>query len=231
MRIFQITIIEKNGDRPTASLPIDSCVAAGYTGRNQQAVQAHINELQKLGVATPYAVPAMYWISPTRITDGEKIVVVGRQTSPEVEFFMAYDDTGQGYVTVASDHTDRALETVSVSKSKQVCDKVVGDVFWRLHDVENHWDDIEIASQVRKNGEWREYQKGSLGDIMHHEELLHRISAEKPAGKAPGIFSGTVPLIGGDPEYTTGCKIIMHDPQLGRKIIKEYQIITLPDRS
>lgn len=228
---FQIIIKEKSGDTATALLPIDGCVAAGYTGRNQQAVQTHIDELKQLGVATPYAVPAMYWISPARITADEKIVVVGEQTSPEVEFFMAFDDKGQGYVTVASDHTDRALETVSVSKSKQVCDKVLGDVFWRMHDVENHWDDIELWSQVRKNGEWREYQKGSLGDIMHHEELLHRVSAEKPAGKTPGIFSGTVPLIGGDPVYTSACKIVMHDPRLERTIIKEYQIITLPDRS
>lgn len=231
MRHFQITIKEQNGDRTTAPLSIDSCVAAGYTGRNQLAVQAHIEELKKLGVATPYAVPAMYWISPARITADEKIVVVGEQTSPEVEFFVAFDDRGQGYVTVASDHTDRALETVSVSKSKQVCDKVLGDTFWRLHDVKNHWDDITLFSQVEINGKWREYQKGSLGDIMHHEELLQRVRAEKPAGKAPAIFSGTVPLIGGDPEYTSACRIEMHDPRLERTIIKEYHIITLPDRS
>lgn len=224
-------IQEENGETTKTELIIDSCVAAGYTGRDQASVQAHIDELKKLGVATPYSVPAMYWISSARISNAEEIFVIGKETSPEVEFFIGCDEQGTAYVTVASDHTDRALETVSVSKSKQVCDKVLGDLFWRIGDIEDQWGDIKICSEVKKDGEWIEYQAGYLCDIMHYSVLRDRVREEKPAGKSPGIFSGTLPIIGGEPVYTSACRIIMRDPQLEREIVKEYQITTLPDRS
>lgn len=228
---YSAQVQEKGGETTNIDLVFDSCVAAGYTSRNQESVQAHIDELNKLGVATPYSVPAMYWISPARISSAEQIFVVGEETSLEVEFFFGCDEHGTAYITVASDHTDRALETVSVSKSKQVCDKILGDVFWRVDDIADHWDDIKICSMVQKDGAWIEYQAGCLGDIMHYSKLRDRILKEEPAGKSPGIFSGTLPIIGGELLYTTRGKIIIQDSQLEREIVKEYQITTLPDRS
>lgn len=228
---YDVKVEEKNGYLSDTQLVIDCCVAAGYTGRDQEAVRTHIEELQKLGVATPYSIPAMYWISPGRISNYEVIYVVGDQSSPEVEFFMAWDKSGNTYFTVASDHTDRGLEAVSVSKSKQVCDKVLGDVFWRLEDVDDQWSGIKICSKVYKDDTWHEYQCGTLGDIMHHTELTERVQKEISTGQNPAIFSGTLPVIGGEMIYTSRCEIIMHDPHMERKIVKEYQIINLPDRS
>lgn len=231
MFTFQSVVEQKNGEKQTIELQMDCCVAAGYTGRDQQSVQAHIDELQKLGVATPYDIPAMYWISPARITSHETIVVVGQETSPEVEFFLATDHNNKMYMTVASDHTDRELEAVSVGKSKQVCDKVVGDIFWDVDEVKDHWDSICLSSKVKKDGDWVPYQSGTLGAILPYQDLLDRVRSDAPAGDSPSLFSGTVPIIGGDVVYTSSCEISFKDPVLKREITKKYNIIILPDRS
>lgn len=231
MFTYSATVHPINKEKDVRLLTMDSCVAAGYTGRDQDSVQAHINELKELGIATPYGIPALYWISPARLTQHPQIQVVGEQTSPEVEFFLAADTEGIRYLTVASDHTDRELETVSVGKSKQVCDKIIGDVFWVVDDIADHWDSIHLSSRVMGAKEWIPYQKGTLGDILHFTDLLNLVTADSPAGDLPALLSGTLPVIGGEIIYTSACEITMADPVLNRSITKSYTIITLPDRS
>ncbi|MDR1622025.1 MAG: DUF2848 domain-containing protein, partial [Synergistaceae bacterium] len=114
---YEATVLRSDGQAERVFLTWDLCAAAGYAGRDQKAVKDHIAELAKLGVPAPYAVPAMYWIEPGRVFSLEKLFVVGEATSGEVEFFMARDEGGDLFMTLASDHTDRALETVSVSKA------------------------------------------------------------------------------------------------------------------
>jgi len=231
MFTFQASVEPHNSPGINRTLRMDSCVAAGYTGRDQASVKEHIEELKKLGVPTPYAIPALYWISPERLTQQDQIQVVGDQTSPEVEFFLAADSDGALHVTVASDHTDRELETVSVSKAKQVCDKVLGDVFWRVDDVADHWNRIEISSRVLHNGDWRPYQAGTLEQILHYTDLLQIVSDDDPGMNAPGLLSGTLPIIGGETLYTSACEITMTDPVLDRSIVKSYEIVVRTDRS
>lgn len=231
MFTFQVIVELLNTTETSRSLIMDGCVAAGYTGRDQESVLEHIEELKKLGVATPYKIPALYWISPNRLTQQSEIQVVGEQTSPEVEFFLAADSDGSLYVTIASDHTDRELEAVSVSKSKQVCDKVLGDTFWLVDDVVNHWNEIEISSKVYHQGKWIEYQAGTLGKILHFTDLLGRIKKDDSSKKVPGLLSGTLPIIGGETLYASSCEITMHDPILERSILKAYDIVVVPDRS
>lgn len=227
----QAHIEHLNDDKEIVYLQMDSCVAAGYTGRNQNMVQAHIDELKKLGVATPYAIPALYWISPNRLTDSQEVHVVGNQTSPEVEFFLAADGNGSLYITVASDHTDRELEAVSVGKAKQVCDKILGDFFWKVEDIADHWDEIQLRSEVLKDDKWISYQSGTLAQIFHYNDLRDLVRRDSPAGKHPSLLSGTIPVIGGDAVFTSACKITMADPILNRVLKKRYEIIALPDRS
>ena len=228
---YQSDVSHHNGKTQAVTLFMDSCVAAGYTGRNQESVQAHIEELKKMGVPTPYAIPALYWITPARLTNADELLVVGDQTSPEVEFFLAKGKDGTLYVTVASDHTDRELEAVSVGKAKQICDKVVGDIFWKVDDVADHWDKIEIHSHVLHDQEWVTYQSGTLGQILHYSELLKIIAEDRPAGEKPSLLSGTIPIRGGETLFTSACKISMKDPVLNREIVKSYQITSIPDRS
>jgi len=231
MFIYQASVDLIGNVKETVPLQIDSCVAAGYTGRNQDMVQAHIDELKKIGVPAPYGIPAMYWISPARLTSDRELYVVGEQTSPEVEFFLAEDDKGSFYITVASDHTDRELEVISIGKAKQICDKILGDSFWKLTDIADHWDEILISSKVQQNDQWTLYQSGTLSQILQYKDLLNLIKKDSPAGQYPSLLSGTIPVIGGDAIFTPACEITMTDPVLNRSISKRYDIIPLPDRS
>jgi hypothetical protein len=55
---------------------------------------------------------------------------------------------GEVFVGVGSDHTDRALERLSIPAAKQACPKVAGTAVWRLDEVEDHWDRLELRAWV-----------------------------------------------------------------------------------
>lgn len=48
----------------TVEVVPDRLVIAGYTGRDERAVAAHIAELAEIGVPPPRSVPAFYDIDP-----------------------------------------------------------------------------------------------------------------------------------------------------------------------
>lgn len=223
----------RNGEKKEVNLSWDSCVAAGYTGRNREAVMAHIEELKRIGVPAPEKVPATYWIEPSRVTTDSEIYVIGERTSGEVELFLARDENGELYVTVGSDHTDRELEKISVSKAKQICSKVIASICWRVKEIREHWDELILKMEV-KNGEEESfitYQEGKISKIIPPEELIRLAFEEKPShAKSPVIFSGTVPILTKDILFSKIYKMTLQDPILGREITHTYKVITLPDK-
>ena len=206
-------------------------VAIGYAGRDQASVIAHVEELKAIGVPAPETVPSMYWIDPTRVSASTELQVVGPGCSGEVEFFAAFDSNGKMYFTIASDHTDRHLETVSVSKAKQACSKIIGLCFWAYDDVKDHWDDIKLRSWITEPGKpERVYQDGSLGKILPPEELI-RLAKEDLKGKGTfSFFSGTLPLAG-KIVYQGSFRMELADPKLNRSIQHQYNVLELPDRN
>jgi hypothetical protein len=227
---YEATVLRPDGRAERTVLTWDLCVAVGYAGRDQRAVGEHVDELVKLGVPRPYAVPAMYWIDPERIASRERLWVVGESTSGEVEFFWARDEGGDPYVTLASDHTDRALETVSVSKAKQACGKILAPVFWKASDVREHWDRIGITSEISEDGGHRVYQKGTLGDLLPPERLEELAREDAPAPGKVAFFSGTLAASGGI-VCANAFRMTLHDPVLNRAIRFGYAISALPDRN
>ena len=99
---------------------IDKLVIAGWTGRNAAALEAHIKELEALGVKRPKTVPIFYRNAASLLTTAPEIECVGGQSSGEVEFVLYSLDDGL-WLGVGSDHTDRKAETIGVSLSKQLC--------------------------------------------------------------------------------------------------------------
>ena len=160
--------------------------------------------------------------------------MIGTETSGEIEFFCAFDDAGEAYVTVASDHTDRKLETVSVSKAKQGCSKIVAPVFWKLSDVADHWDELQLLCEVQpKAGDpWQVYQKGPLAMLLPPDDLLERAKKDVPfEGDRVSYFSGTIAVEGGKLIYAEKYRIVLKDPRLGRELAQEYTVRVLPDRN
>lgn len=229
---LEAVVLKTGNETERVLLGWEQCVAIGYAGRDQKSVEAHVEELRKLGVPAPSEVPSMYWIDPTRVVSDRELFVVGDGCSGEVEFFAARDCSGKLYMTVASDHTDRKLETVSVSKAKQCCTKIVGDVFWRVEEVRAHWDDLILRSWVRETPleSERLYQEGTLAMLLLPEDLEERAKKDGLPGRKLSFFSGTIPLTGGV-SYRGAFRMELEDPVLKRSIKHEYTVTQLPDRN
>lgn len=210
-----------------AEIEIDALVVAGWTGRNKEAMEHHIAELEALGVKRPAATPMFYLVSAARLTQSRKIEVIGEGSSGEAEFVLI--GTADGLlVGIGSDHTDREAETVGVTLSKQMCDKPVGDTVWRYDEVKDHWDQIVIRSYATIAGEKVLYQEGTVAAMLAPEALIAQFEQE---AIAPGtaMFCGTLPAIGGV-RGSTDFTCELEDPILRRKITAQYDIKTLAVR-
>ncbi len=212
----------------------DSCVACGYTGRNRKAVLDHIEELKKLGVPAPEKVPATYWVDPERVSTSPEIYVIGDKTSGEVEVFIAKDNKGETFITVGSDHTDRELERISVSKAKQICPKIIATECWKLSEIREHWDKIILRMEVKASegeGPFILYQEGKLITLLPPEELEKLAYSERPEyAHLPSIFGGTIPILTKETIFASVYRLSMCDPILDRTITHTYKVIKLPDK-
>jgi len=225
---LETVVLRKDFRTEKVALVWDACVAAGFTGRNQAAVLAHIEELRKIGVPAPEKVPSMYWIEPERVLSSNVLWVIGDSTSGEGEIFLARGIDGNLYVTIASDHTDRAMESISVAKAKQLCSKVIGTVFWRVDDIRPHWDSIELRMWV----DGSLYQEGTLGELLPPEKLFELAIEDAPYSSGTlSLFSGTLPVLSEGIIYGTGYAMSLRDPLLKREIYHEYTVRILPDRN
>jgi hypothetical protein len=191
-------MVELNVNGEVVTISVDRIVNAGYSGRDEGAVQDHINELVEDGVDVPDSVPTTYKLAPnTLLVDPGTVQVVGKDTSGEAEFgLLAVDD--EVYVVAASDQTDRNLEPENIQKSKQVAPNVVSQLAWRLSEVRDQWDCIEIRAWNTVGGERQLYQDTTLAAILEPEALLD-IIRERYGGPLGGtaVLSGTVATVGG----------------------------------
>ena len=227
---MNVKVRRKNGSLEDVKLCFNSCVAIGYAGRDQEHVRLHVEELAKIGVPRPASIPSMYWISPSQVACTGDIQVVGNETSAEVEFFMAPDAHGELYMTVVSDHSDRKLESVSVSKAKQICPKIIGSEFWKVEDVEDHWDAIKLCCYAY-TPEKTLYQDSTLASLLGFRELLDLARKDAPCQGNVAFCSGTVPVIGGTLMYAGAWDIRMEDPVTGFSVEQHYDVLNLDDRN
>ena len=142
---------------------IKNLVVAGWTGRNIAALEAHIKELEALGVARPKSVPIFYRNAVSLLTTADSIQAVGEKSSGEVEFVLYSLNDGL-WLGIGSDHTDRHAETINVTLSKQMCAKPVGPLLWPYAAVRPHWEKLssvrscpatEAGVASTRKGPWR----------------------------------------------------------------------------
>ena len=200
MNTLRLFVVEESGEREI-HFPVRRMVNAGYTGRNQEAVRKHIEELKKEGIAAPESTPTAYEVISKLVYCDDEIEVIGRRTSGEAEFVLLCTQN-EVFVGVGSDHTDRDLEVASIIKSKQICPNVMCNRVWRLSQVRSRWDETILRSWVKDpNGKRLLYQESPLKTMMTPEDLMAFVRGKVDDHKLEGllIFSGTVPLI---PEHT-----------------------------
>jgi hypothetical protein len=220
--------IDAQGTTTPLTLAIDQAVIAGWSGRDPVARDKHIAELEAIGIARPATTPIYYRVSARRLTTEDSIEVCGNDSSGEVEFVLI-GWQGRIFVGLGSDHTDRKVETYSVTVSKQMCDKPIAPVLWELEEVIDHWDRMILRAYAWIKGKRELYQQGTLDAMLPVSELIAR---GFEGGKLPdgcAMFGGTFAAIGGI-RPADRFEFELEDPVLKRAIRHGYDVSTMPMR-
>jgi hypothetical protein len=206
---------------------IRALVIAGWTGRNVEALEKHIRELEVLGVKRPKSTPIFYRVAADLLTVSSAIEVLGENSSGEVEFVLLALADGL-WVGLGSDHTDRKAEAIGVSLSKQMCAKPICSKAWRYDDVAPHWEQLVLRSHVGQGSARRLYQEGSVATMRAPDEQIKLYTGGHSLPVGTAMFCGTLAVHGG---IAPAARFAMEldDPVLGRTLIHAYDITTLPD--
>lgn len=177
----------------TLHVSVRRLIIAGYTGRDQDAVRAHIAELAAIGVPAPPRTPMFYDIPGSLLTTAPVIAVAGATSSGEVEPVLVRTG-GRTYLGVGSDHTDREIEKADIATSKASAPKPLSSIVVALDGVAGRWDDLELSCRV--DGE--PYQQGRTAALLPPAHLLGKLAAHgQSLGDGDVMFCGTLPLPGG----------------------------------
>ncbi|WP_374999841.1 DUF2848 family protein [Aeromicrobium sp. CTD01-1L150] len=208
----------------TLTCPVVAGYNAGYTGRDQQSVQAHIAELAEQGIGAPDTIPTLFSIPSYMNLQTTRVEVGHPRTSGEVEWALILGGTQHpDLLTVASDHTDRALEAYDVTCAKQISPNVLADRAWRLEDVSADIDDIVLRSQVLHDGGWTVLQEGTIGDLISPLEWKDRLRESGRLQPGVVILGGTLPMIEPDHQFADRWEVSMHRPD-GDVISQSYDV-------
>jgi hypothetical protein len=224
-RILSLLFHDKAGPA-RRDVTIDHLVVAGWTGRDQAAVEKHIKELEALGVKRPATTPIFYRCSAARLTTDDSIEALGEASSGEAEFVLLQHG-GHLWVGAGSDHTDREVEKYGVSVSKQMCDKPIAPEFWPYADVAPHWDKLMLRAHISDRGSRVLYQEGPVTAMLDPRVLIEKFTGGKTLADGTLMYCGTLAAHGGvrpseEFEYE------LDDPVLKRKIHYRYRVRGLP---
>ncbi len=214
-------------DTRAVVVEIRDLVIAGWTGRNEDALEHHIAELEALGVERPRTVPCFYRLGANLLTTDGSIDAIGTHSSGEVEFILISLSEGL-FVGVGSDHTDRKVEAYDITVSKQVCPKPIASELWPMGELQDHWDSLVLRAWMTCSGERRLYQEGAVTQMLPPEDLISQYRNDHgvlPVGSA--MYGGTLPVLG---KIVSGeqFEIELHDPVRNRSLRHAYSVRSLP---
>lgn len=211
-------------DGTTVTTPVTTLLNAGYAGRDQADVAAHVAELAELGVPAPKVTPALYPVAPYLAAQTDEVPVQHDRTSGEAEWALVV--TAEGVLlTVACDHTDRELEVHGVAWSKNAAPDVLGRAAWRLDDVAGRLDSLTLRAWA--DGEL--IQDGTLAELLppqHWLDVLRERGLHQPGVV---LISGTIPMVPGVNQFSGEWRVELGDPATGNTIEAGYQVRRLPE--
>lgn len=223
--ILKLNFVEAAGTSG-ADVEITGCVIAGWTGRDPAALEAHIAELEHLGVKRPASVPIFYRVAASRLNTAGVIEVLGNTSSGEVEFVLL-QAKGRLWVGLGSDHTDREAETIGVTLSKQLCDKPVAADVWPFDEVAAHWDDLRLRAFIGGGDDRVAYQDGPVTAMRAPAELIGLYTGGGTLPDGTIMFCGTLAAQGGV-RPSSRFEMELHDPVRNRTISTFYVVEPLP---
>ena len=205
-----------------ATITIENAVIAGWTGRDQDALEKHIRELEEMGIARPASTPIFYRVAASRLSTVPEVEVSGGDSSGEVEFLLVRH-AGELFIGVGSDHTDRKVEAYNVTVSKQMCEKPVAAELWPWNEVKDHWDSLQLRSWI---DDGLLYQDGPVTAMRSPEDLVARYTGGGELADGTLMFCGTLAAIGGI-RPAGRFSFELHDPVLSRSLKHGYALTEL----
>lgn len=225
LKTLEFDLCSASGER-TVQISITQLIVAGWTGRDEAAVQHHVEELAAIGIPRPKTTPIFYRVSSSRLIQAPNVEMIGAASSGEAECMLLQHE-GETWVGLGSDHTDREAETHGITLSKQMCDKPVARTLWAYADVKDHWDQLILQSFIQEEGKDVLYQDGTLAALRSPEDLIGRYCADGRLPDGTAMFCGTHAAIGGI-RPASPFTMVLKDPVLDREIRHQYRVISLP---
>lgn len=214
--------------RPVPLADIRELIIAGWTGRDLEAMEHHAQELEAIGITRPKTMPTFYRVSSQLLTASDEIEVVGDRTSGEVEAVLFSTASGL-WLGLGSDHTDRELETIGITVSKQICAKPVAAEVWPWASVADHWDQLLLRCWIIEDGARSLYQEGPVTTMRDPGELigLYHGDGTNRLNEGEAMFCGTLAAKGGI-RSGEAFELELEDPVTGRTLRHSYRVRPLP---
>ncbi|GAA0910265.1 DUF2848 domain-containing protein [Pseudonocardia zijingensis] len=217
-------------DGTSVPVTVTRLLNAGYAGREQDEVAAHVAELAELGVPAPEVTPALYPVAPYLAAQADGVPVQHGRTSGEAEWALvvAGPRPEDLLLTVACDHTDRALEVHGVAWSKNAGLDVLGNGAWRLADVEDHLDELRLRAWVAHDGGPEQLiQDSTLAALLPPRHWLDDIAELLEPGTV--LLSGTVAMLPGVDQFGDRWRVELADPVTGQTLELAYAVERMPE--
>ena len=221
-RTIDVRIDSLDGSSAPASLTLHRLYNFGSATRDPQTAVAHQEEVAKSGIHIAFDVPAprIYPIARHVVTTDDEVLVQSDRTSGEVEIVIHVAD--RVYVGVGSDHTDRALETVSIPGSKQACANHLAPVLWPWDEMRDTWDNCVLRSWV----DGRLYQEVGVDAFLSPDDILATLRervADVPERDFM-VYCGTIVSVDKALGFGTEWRYQLDDPAHGRAIEARYAV-------
>jgi len=222
---FTVRVEPPHGAPRDATFEVKRLYNFGSATRNPETAVAHQQEVAKSGIHIAFDVPAprIYPIGVAALVQDDEVYVQTDRTSGEVEIVIHVAD--QLYVGVGSDHTDRALETVSIPGSKQACPNHLGPVLWPYEEIRESWDDCILRSWV----DGRLYQEVGVSAFLRPEDMVSTLSER--VGGVPDrdftVFGGTIVSVDKALGFGTTWRYEIEDPTHSRSIAAQYRVVDI----
>jgi hypothetical protein len=179
-----------------------------------------------MGVPPPTTTPIYFPLANNLATTSDLIQVLGPETSGEVEYALLFADDGAIYVSVASDHSDRAAERHGIQLSKQLYPDVLAAEVWPYEEVRGHWERLVLRCWVSQGDQRALYQEAALAELLGPAEWLPLLAREEI--RRPGLvfLSGTPATVGGL-VFADAYDLELEDPVRRRALRHQYRVEVL----
>ena len=175
MRIDPISMqIESQRGTETRTIPIGSVSGARFSSRDISGTRKELDEMLARDGRHSGATqtnPSIFRIARYLLTQAEEFEVQGPLTGGEAEVVAIRCDD-ELFISAGSDQCDRELDLLFPDKPKQMCPHPIARVAWPYSEVRDHWDQLQIYSEVTVDGHTVPLQDSPLSNLVNLDFLL-----------------------------------------------------------